>query len=125
MVFVPFKVWIDKGSNCLGLQYNGILSMNIFLGSIWILLGCGMLLYEPVTGNPGPGIKLGDSTLNAGWLALLLAGWNGARLWSSFSFQKHDQMRRYALMQRDRTRQSEERPINEEFRFDDNNNPPS
>jgi hypothetical protein len=99
--------------------------MNIFLGSTWILLGCGLLLYEPITGNPSPGIKLGDSTLNAGWLALLLAGWNGARLWSSFSFQKHDQMRRYALMRRERTRKSEERPINEEFRFDDTNNPPS
>ena len=66
--------------------------MNIFLGLTWILLGSGLLLYEPITGNPGPGIKLGDSTLNAGWLALLLAGWNGARLWSSFSFQKNDQM---------------------------------
>ena len=97
--------------------------MNIFLGITWILLGSGLLLYEPITGNPSPGIKLGDSTLNAGWLALLLAGWNGARLWSSFSFQKNDQIRRYALMQRSRTRQSEERPIHEEFRFDDTNPP--
>ena len=93
--------------------------MNVFLGLIWILLGCGLLLFEPITGNPAPGIKLGETTQNAGWLALLLAGWNGARLWSSFSYQKHELMRKHALMQRDRTRQSEERPVHEEFRFED------
>ena len=76
--------------------------MNIFLGLTWILLGSGLLLYEPITGNPGPGIKLGDSTLNAGWLALLLAGWNGARLWSSFSFQKKDVTESYLIIEMER-----------------------
>ena len=44
-------------------------------------------------------------------------------VFTMFSFQKNDQMRRFALMLRSRTRQSEERPIHEEFRFDDTNPP--
>lgn len=97
--------------------------MNIFLGSLWILIGLGLLVYEPLTGNAAPGIRVGENYINAGWLALTLGAWNGARLWSASSYRKHDEMLREAMLQRDRTRKMEEKPLIEEFRFNDEKPP--
>lgn len=98
--------------------------INLIMGFIWAALGLGLLLYEPVTGRQGYVLKIGDSGINAGWLALFLAGWNGIRTWSSYSYQKFQNLSKIALAQREKAHRGENHLDDPGIQFQDFPNKP-
>lgn len=98
--------------------------VNLFMGLIWTILGLGLLLYEPITGRQGYVLKLGDSGINAGWLALFLAAWNGIRTWSTYSYQQAQNQSNQALAQRQKTHRTEEHRDDAGIQFQDFPNKP-
>lgn len=82
--------------------------VNLVMGVFWFLIAFGLLFYEPFTGRQGYSLKIGNSNINAGWLAMGLALWNAARTWSAYSYQQTQICTRNALLQREQTRKAEE-----------------
>ncbi|MSR32086.1 MAG: hypothetical protein EXR99_11320 [Gemmataceae bacterium] len=93
--------------------------MNYLLAVLWLLIGAGLFLYPMFTNDQRMLIRLGEGTkFNAGWLALLLALWNGVRIWSRFSQEALAQKQREVMVEREKRHQEEPPVTNPQFRFD-------
>lgn len=65
-------------------------TINLFLGVTWLVLGGFFFLYEPMTGESLP-YRLPMGRLNPGWLAILFAAFNFYRALLGWSHRRRRQ----------------------------------
>lgn len=96
--------------------------MNLIFGILWLSLAVGLFGYEFTSGSK-PYTVL-NSNLSAGWLFLLLAGWNFVR-WYSARARTQEQVLWRDQQARFRQGRTRERPSEPDPTFDFSPKPPS
>lgn len=56
------------------------ITVNLFLGVFWLMLGIALLAHHYLSETPVFLLKIGQTLVPPGWLALVLAGYNFLRL---------------------------------------------
>ena len=96
----------------------------IYLAALWLILGVSLLIYDHSDPGGGGSVRIGDTNVSLGWLALALAGYNVARWlgrWKSrqAETQRTDSKCRAELARRDREFRESGRERDPNFMFDE------